>query len=454
MQPQTLPSAEPSKGQDDLESLGLSGTTLMQLWAIGVANISDLTTHTTESLRKRFVESLNGSAAAHSRIEKALSDIHSALAKRHANLKKTEKVQEVGEPRQDRVVGKLPARRDGSREPPDHETLDRANANIPRLEKDTLFQFYQDMRRYRRLLSRDEQNELGRRVAEEQDMEARDKLVLHNLRLVLWVARKQLWATIARRKEWSALEFADLVQEGVIGLMIAAEKYDYRQGFAFSTYAQWWIRQTISRSIMDSGFIRIPVHMGELLTKMRRAMNEIALREGRPPTLKEVATAIESTPGKVKSALRVSRMQMISFDEPMTVEGGDRFDDGDSWHALIADETALRADHVLEAREELDAACGRLNSLTEALYEDDSIPDRNKEIFIRLYGLDGSLKKRTLEHVAESHEITRERIRQIIEKLWDKLQLSGVDMDHESVIEELVRIRELEKLAGKRVSAE
>jgi RNA polymerase primary sigma factor len=237
--------------------------------------------------------------------------------------------------------------------------------------------------------------------------------------------------------------------------MIAAEKYDYRQGFAFSTYAHWWIRQTISRAIMDSGFIRIPAYMGELLTKVRRAMNEIALREGRPPTLQEVATTIERTPGQVKSALRASRMQMISFDEPSAGEVSGRFDEGDSvWYELIADETALRADHVLEAREELDAACGRLNGLTKALYEDDSIPDRNKEIFVRLYGLDGSLKKRTLEHVAESYEITRERIRQIIGKLWDKLQLSGIDMDHESVVEELARIRELEKLAGKRVSAE
>lgn len=454
MQTATLPSAEPSKGQDDLESLGLSGTTLMQLWAIGVASISDLTTHTTDSLRKRLVESLNGSAAAHTRIEKALTDIHSALSARHMLFKAIEKAEPVVVKRE-KVAEESPVRRDDGLEPPDHELLDKANAAVPRLEKDTLFQFYQDMRRHNRLLSRDEQNELGRRVAEEKDMKARDTLVLHNLRLVLWVARKYLWATTPGRKGWSGLEFADLVQEGVIGLMIAAEKYDYRQGFTFSTYAQWWIRQTIRRSIMDSGFIRIPVHIGELFLKVRRAMNQIALREGRPPTLQEVATAVETTPGKVKSALRISRMQLISFDEPGTGKVGSRFDEESSaWYERIADETALQADHVLEAREELDAACSRLNSLTDALYEDDSVPDRNKEIFVRLYGLDGSLKKRTLEHVAESYEITRERIRQIIEKLWDKLQLSGVDMDHESVVEELTRIRELEKLAGKRVSAE
>lgn len=448
-----LPSAEQSENRETIESLGLAGTTLMQLWAIGVSTVSDLTTYNTESLRKKLTETTKGSLA-NARVEKVLADIHTALRTRHLLLKEDKKV-ESPVILKEQVIEKLPVRKlDENLEPPDHEWLDKANRNVPQYKNDPLQQFYQDMRRYRRLLSRDEQNELGRRVAEEKDMAARDTLVLHNLRLVLWAARKQLWATMARKKEWSALELADLVQEGIIGLMIAAEKYDYRQGFAFSTYALWWIRQTITRAIMDSGFVRIPVHMGELLMKIRRAMNEIAIREGRPPTLVEIATTVERTPREVRSALRVSRMQVTSLDEPLAVEGGERFDEGDStWYEKLADETALRADHVLEAREELDAACGRLNALTDALYEDDSIPDRNKKIFVRLYGLDGSLRKRTLEHVAEKYEITRERVRQVIEICWDKLQLAGIDMDNDSVVEELLRIRELEKLAGKRVSA-
>ena len=452
MQTATL-SSSGSEGQDSIESLGLSGTTLMQLWAIGVATISDLTSYNTDSLRKRLTESLNGSAAAHQRIEHGLSDIHTTLsAKRVALRKENEKVEmpAVSSRQSIEQSGEEPKGLDGKLEPPDHETLDRANAETPRLPKDTLEQFYRDIQRYG-VLSREAQTELGRRILEEKDMEARDLLVLHNLRLVLWVARKQLWATIARKKEWSALEFADLVQEGIIGLMIAAEKYDYRQGFTFMTYAQWWVRSTIGIAILNSGLIRIPAHLGELLPKIRRAMNEIALREGRPPTLLEIATAVGASPKRVKSALKAAQMQVVSIDEPLITEGGERFDEGDAWHERIADETALRADHIIEAREELDAACGRLNRLIEVLYTDDSISDRNKEIFVRFYGLDGSLKKRTFEHVAEGYDITRQAIEQVIRKCWDKLQLSA-DMDHDSVVEELTRIAELEKLAHKKVS--
>ena len=453
MQTATLRSAAPEKQSNDLESLGLSGATLMQLWSIGVASIPDLTAHNTDSLRKALIESLEGTNIS-VRVEKTVTDIHTALSARHLAFKEAQK-EKTPAPKPQPTEGRVVEQRSGGDlDPPDYELIDKANAEIPRTEKDPLWQFYQDMKRHRRILSRDEQFELGRRVAEEKDMKARDTLVLHNLRLVLWVARKQLWAVIARRSEWSALEFADLVQEGVIGLMIAAEKYDYRQGFAFSTYAQWWIRQGILRAIMDSGFVRIPVHMGELLLKVRRAMNEIALREGRPPTLAEIATTVECTPKQVKSALRVSRMGLLSLSEPTSTEGGGRFDDDDSaWYERIADETALRADHIIEAREELDAACARLNSLTEALYEEVSISERNREIFVRSYGLDGSLKHRTLEHVAEGYDMTRERVRQIVASCWDKLQHSDVDMDHDSVIEELKRIVELEKLAGKRVSA-
>jgi RNA polymerase primary sigma factor len=238
--------------------------------------------------------------------------------------------------------------------------------------------------------------------------------------------------------------------------MIAAEKYDYRLGHTFGTYAQWWIRQSITRAIMDSGFIRIPVHMEELLLKVRRAMNEIALREKRPPTISEVAEAIEEDPKKVKQALRVARLEVSSLNAAAsdTLEsGGERFDGADEQLELIADETALRADHILEAREELDAACARLNDLTDVLYEEESISDRHKEFFVRFYGLDGSLRRRTLEHVAEGHNVTREAVRIAIARVWDKLQLAGCDKDHDSVVEELARIQELEKLANRRVSA-
>lgn len=452
MQTATLRSAEPAGDQGALEALGLAGTTLMQLWAIGVANVSDLTAHTTETLRKRLAESLNGSAAAHARIEKALADVHGALRKRHLELKEAAKAALPPAPKRGRPRQEL---EEGSDEESELAWLDKANLAVPRSEKDVLFQFYQDMRQYK-LLSKGEQFELGRRIIEGQDMVARDTLVLHNLRLVLWMARKHLWATIPRRQECSGLTFADLVQEGMVGLMIAAEKYDYRLGFTFSTYAQWWIRQAITRSIMDSGFVRIPVHMGELLLKVRRAMNEIALREKRPPTVGEIAAAIDEDPKKVKQALRVARLEVSSLNAAAsnTLEsGGERFDGADEQLELIADETALRADHILEAREELDAACARLNDLTDTLYADESISEKSREMFVRFYGLDGSLRRRTLDNTAERFNCTREWVRQSIAKCWDKLQLAGCDKDHESVVEELARIQELEKLAGRRVSA-
>lgn len=439
--------ASTPKGDEEIETLGLSGTTLMQLWSIGVARVSDLTTYNTKALRAKLAESLDGSADARERIEKTLADIHSVLRKSNVDLpsateegsKETSVAEEDKEVRLRKLGREL--------ETPDHESLDKINEGVPRLFQDPMQQFYQDMKRYNRLLSREEQNELGRRIQEEKDIRARDTLVLHNLRLVLWTARKYLW---------SKLELADLVQEGIIGLMIAADKYDYKLGFAFSTYAHWWVRQALTRAIMDSGFIRVPVHMGETILKVRRAMVEIATREGRPPTLAEVATAIEGSPKDVKHALKVMRMSVVSLDEKADTTGSDGGDgEGNELYNLIADETALRADHLLEARQELDQACERLNYLTETLYEDETISERNREVFVRFYGLDGSLKRRTMDHVAERFGgIGRERVRQILVAVWEKLQRTGLDMDHGSVVEELARIAALEKLAHKRVSAD
>ena len=448
MQSTPLSSDAPGSGNDEgVEALGLNGATLMQLWSIGVARISDLTAHNTESLRKKLTESQKGSAGSRDRIEKTVADIHAAMSNRNIALQAPKKAETVEAKRE------LPTAREVDYEPEVKWIEESKDARY--IKHDPLRQFYRDIRRYP-LLSHEKHLELGRRVLEEKDMAARDLLVLHNLRLVLWVARTQLWTTKARKMEWSALEYADLVQEGVLGLMIAAERFDHTQGFAFSTYAQWWIRSTIGRAIQDSGFIRIPVHLQDLLYRVRRAMNAIAIQKGRPPTITEVATAIEESPQRIRGALKAGQMQtaFVSIDEPAN-RGGDvhRFDDEDGIYELIADETVLRADRVLEAREELNDACARLNALTEALYKDETVPERNREVFARFYGLDGSLQKRTLDHVAEGLGITRERVRQIIETCWEKIQRSDIDMDHDSVVEDLKRIRELEKVTHKRVSA-
>ncbi len=446
MQTAALSSGVPeSKDHETIENLGLSGTTLMQLWAIGVATLSDLTTYNADSLRERLAESLNGTGV-RERVEKTLLDVQSALRARHLELEGRKKETKSS------ASNLGPTRPNGKVKSLEEEKSGNVDDEVPRSERGPLWHFYQDVKRYG-VLSKEEHLELGRRVLEEKDPKARDLLVLHNLRLVLWVARKQLWAITKNKRNEDTFELADLVQEGIIGLMIAAKKYDYRTDVNFSTYAVWWIRQSITRMIMDGGFIRIPVHLGEVIYKIRRAMNVIALREGRPPTMAEVAKETELEAGFVKKALKAAQMQIVSLDEVISAKQDQGFEDDHERYEFIADETSLRADHVLEAREELDAACNRLNRLTDVLYEDESIADKNRKIFVRFYGLDGSLKKRTLEHVAEGYDVTRERVRQIIASCWNKLQLTGLDMDHESVVEELIRIRELEKLAGKRVSA-
>lgn len=437
----TPTSAAPeSLGSDSIETLGLSGATLMQLWSIGVATISDLDSHDSADFKKRFSEALGKSASATNRIEKALAEVSAVLKSRKPLSEKVEGPAKVVELKP--VLKKLDTRVE------DALTEDeRAYAAMPSSLTDPIPLITYHMRRHK-LLGRAEQIDLARRVQDEDDQRARDLLVSHNLRLV----RK-----IASRYFWSKLELADLIQEGVIGLMTAIEKFDYTKGFSFSTYATWWIRQGITRAILDKGdLIRIPVHLQETLGKMRRAMAVIATKEARPPTIREIAIAIEVEPSQVKYLFKVMRMSSVmSIDAPVESGAvGGRFDSEADWHDLLADESLVSAETILLAREELNDACERINCLTEALFEDESVSERNREIFMDFYGLGGTFVRRTLEQVGDKYDMTRERCRQIVAKCWEKLQLKGIDMDHDSLLEEYVRIGELEKLARKAVSVE
>src|SRR3989338_479583 len=429
-----------STGDDAIETLGLSGATLMQLWSIGVATISDLDSHDSADFKKRLSEALGKSASATSRIEKALAEVREALKGREPLPKKADGPATV--------IELKPALKKRDMRVEDALTEDeRVYAAMPSQPSDPIALLTQNMRRHK-LLKFEEQIALTRRVRDEDDQEARNLLVSHNLRLVRKVASRYIW---------SKLELADLVQEGVIGLMTAIEKFDYTKGFSFSTYATWWIRQAITRAILDKGdLIRIPVHLQEKLTKVRRAMAIIAAREIRPPTVHEIAAATELEPSIVKYLFKVMRMSSVmSIDAPLdTRETGGRFDAEAGWHELLADKSFVSAETIMLAREELDEACERVNCLTEALYNNERISERDREIFVELHGLNGSFKKRTLEHMGDKYDMTRERIRQIIATCWEKLQLNGIDMDYESLFEEYDRIAELEKLAGKTVAVE
>jgi RNA polymerase sigma factor (sigma-70 family) len=300
------------------------------------------------------------------------------------------------------------------------------------------------MRTYKRL-SLEEELELGRRVREERDLDARNTLVLHTQPLV---------HAIARKYRWTEVEYEDLVQEGIVGLTIAATRWDSRPGLEFKKFASWWILQTIHRLIMEYGIIRIPADVASKMYKIRRVMNELAIEYGRPPTEGEIANRSQVSLKLVQRVLRSLRIQTVSLYQPVPESYPDMRDSGEVDLLLqIADVEALRADYLLEAREELTQACDRLNHLVEVLYADETIIDQQKEMFVRFYGLDGSLQKKTFEAIGELYDTTKGPIYKIIFKIWGKLQSAELDMDHDAVLEELARIKELEKLAHKRVSA-
>ena len=270
------------------------------------------------------------------------------------------------------------------------------NGDLAVATTDSLQLFLNEAARYA-LLTAEEEVALAKRV-ERGDLAAKERMINSNLRLVV---------SIAKRYQGHGVALLDLIQEGVIGLIRAVEKFDWRRGFKFSTYATWWIRQAVQRGVANKArTIRIPTHVVEREQRINRAIREFTVSLGREPTDKEIAKRTRLSLKHVREALNAPRA-VTSLDKP--VGGGEGATFGD----LFAGEGAPLEEEVHVSLRE--------DALREALTK---LPDREQEVIRLRYGLNGDTAPQSLEEIGRRLNLTRERVRQIETKALERLSMA------------------------------
>ncbi|MEI7474676.1 MAG: sigma-70 family RNA polymerase sigma factor [bacterium] len=284
---------------------------------------------------------------------------------------------------------------------PDAE--EEAEEETPKVAKETLSSddsvkiYLQQIGRIK-LLTPDEEVEVARQIKESGSIRAKEKLVSANLRLVVSIAKKYIGR---------GLSFLDLIQEGNMGLMRAAEKFDYAKGYKFSTYATWWIQQAITRGIADkSRTIRLPVHMIETIGRIKKVTTDLATELNRKPTKEEIAERLEIPLSKLRAVIK-SAQSTISLETPLNKK----------------EENARIGDFLIDSKS--------LSPDTKVIHENlfveirkilNQLSPKERDVLIMRFGLDDDGNKKTLEEIGTRYGVSRERIRQIENRAISKLK--------------------------------